>query len=230
MAQHHGVALIEEPVGGSSATATSRTGPLIRRALSYSTRWSTFDWNVLSQPHPRRVAIAYEDAWPAPGGWRLSQAETAAFDGVLLEPNVSDQHAYAKAATQLGMTLIPSVSALAPTATEMTADELDVGGGFIYLALGQQTGRIDVSLSDVALWHAKLKVLRPELPVFCAFGIRTAAQVVALRRLGCCDGVIIGSGALEALQRGTDHFEFWLASIMHAAEGPDTSFRPRRRT
>jgi tryptophan synthase alpha subunit len=61
----------------------------------------------------------------------------------------------------------------------------------------------------------QMRVSGCKIPVCAAFGISTPADVATVRRAGC-DGLIIGSAALEALERGPDFFAYWLDGIKTA--------------
>ena len=147
-----------------------------------------------------------------PDSWRTGAS------GLLLEPNVPDLAAYADVAATFGQPLIVTMDATTASLNDEERLSLRTGGGFVYSAMAPHTG---TTACHVAFEKAsEVRTVRPDLPICYAFGVRTAAQVGALRRNPSCDGVIIGTAALEQLQDGTASFERWLTRIVDAARQP----------
>jgi tryptophan synthase alpha subunit len=211
-----GVTFVEFPVIAEPVWS-GRTGPVIAEALG----------RAVAQPDERArrewlaeielgVAVVYESAWPSPGEWRIPDEGAA---GLLLEHDVEDLAAYAKIAADHGTCLIPAVSApdSARTGPALSGPErtaVALGEGFVYLAMGSRTGRLDARVPQVAAKAAAVTAERPELPVCCAFGLSTPEDV---RRMPPeCDGLIVGSEALRRLSHGQDEFRDWLAGMLAA--------------
>ncbi|MCK2215430.1 tryptophan synthase subunit alpha [Actinomadura sp. ATCC 31491] len=207
-----GVAFVEFPVI-AAPTWSPRTGPVIARALghllAHPDAAGRRDWLAAAGP---RVAVVYESAWPAPDQWRIP-AEGAA--GLLLEHSAPAPEAWAAAAAGHGAFLVPALRAGAPGLTPGERDVLGHGAGFVYLAMGARTGQWDAGPGQVAAKLAAVAAERPDLPVCCAFGLSSPAD---LERLPPgCDGAIVGSAALEHLERGLDRFTGWLHAMLAAA-------------
>lgn len=207
-----GVTFVEFPVI-SEPGWSDRTGSLIATALG----------DVLTRPDraARRawlsevgigVGIVYRSGWPAPGEWTMDGEETA---GLLLEHDVADIAAYARVADSRGTCLIPAVDATRAGLSHAERMALGVGGGFVYAAMGRRTGFLDAAGAQVAAAAAAVRSERPDLPVCCAFGLSTPEDVK--RVASECDGVVVGSAALESLSRGLDQFRGWLDGMLAAA-------------
>jgi tryptophan synthase alpha chain len=82
--------------------------------------------------------------------------------------------------------------------------------GFVYaVTMTGTTGKSVAKPAEVLDYLARVRAVAT-VPVCAGFGIRTRAQVEALR--GAVDGVIVGSALVEVLERGESP-QAWLASL-----------------
>jgi tryptophan synthase alpha subunit len=211
-----GVAFIEFPVLTETGWSR-RTGPKIAAALVHSAgalaTWSDAlaTWlSLAAWP----VGVVYPSAWPARKQWRAPAAAREAARGLLLESNVTDWHARADQAERWGAPLVPTVDGTRPKVSDMAAQRLARGAGFTYLSLGAQTGLRSESLTHLERVVAQARQHRPDLPVCCAFGIERPTHVEDVLTHSGADGVVIGTAALAALERGFNAFSDWLDGIL----------------
>ena len=82
--------------------------------------------------------------------------------------------------------------------------------------LARETGG---ELFDQQRIESALRLIRSltVLPVFCAFGISSAATVAFLRDLGTCDGAIVGTSLLVRLDEGIEPTRSFITSLQDAA-------------
>lgn len=94
--------------------------------------------------------------------------------------------------------------------------------GFVYLLVAPKTGGKIYSLDLIETVINKIKAQK-DIPVCCGCGIRTADQVKTIGSLKGCDGVIIGTAILEALNRSVEELDEYLKTILDASKGIRTS-------
>ena len=75
--------------------------------------------------------------------------------------------------------------------------------GFIYVvsAIGTTGAREELDVERLGTLLARVRAHAHGLPLLCGFGVSSGAQVAALREAGA-DGVIVGSAAIDAVNRG----------------------------
>ena len=75
--------------------------------------------------------------------------------------------------------------------------------GFVYVvsAIGTTGARDALDQDRLAGLLGRVRAHAGSLPLLCGFGVSRAEQVRALRAAGA-DGVIVGSAAIDALDRG----------------------------
>jgi tryptophan synthase alpha subunit len=213
----HDVDFIEFPAI-SDPQWSPRTGQLIARALRDAEPGSEaqrLEWLLRA---PVRVAIVYGSAWPSPAAWSAPFSLRTGVSGYLFETDPPDITDYALAAAEDGAVVIPAVDATAAGLSDADRRVINRGGGFESASLGPNTGTRAASLTDLQRKRAEVRSIRPDLPVCAAFGISAPADVEELRGSGGCDGVIIGTAAVAALEAGTSAFAGWLKGIMAAAK------------
>ncbi len=107
-----------------------------------------------------------------------------------------------------GLALIQMVTPV--TAPERLARVAAASQGFVYaVTMTGTTGRSAGAAADMADYLARVRAAAT-VPVCAGFGIRTRAQVEALR--GMVDGVVVGSALVEVLERG-ESAQQWLAAL-----------------
>jgi tryptophan synthase alpha chain len=87
--------------------------------------------------------------------------------------------------------------------------------GFIYVvsAIGTTGARERLDTERLRTLLARVRDRANGLPLLCGFGVSTGEQVAALREAGA-DGVIVGSAAIEAVNRGgAGELERFVASL-----------------
>ncbi|HEY2667348.1 MAG TPA: tryptophan synthase subunit alpha [Actinomycetota bacterium] len=210
-----GVDFVEFPIIAGPGWS-ARTGSAIAGCLSASLpgicSWSEAVEEWLSAI-PVGVGVVYASAWPEPDRWMADLRFRDHAAGLLLEPDVGDWNAYADEAVRQATPLVPTVDGCAECGREAVCDRLVRGSGFAYVSMGTRTGDRSADPRILNRQIAVINACRPELPVCCAFGIRGAADIAALRSLCPCDGVVVGTAAIEELQRGIEPFRRWLGSL-----------------
>lgn len=167
---------------------------------------------------PVRVGIVYRSAWPAAGDWRAGDEILSGCAGLLCEHDIRPFPEYAALARRRGLALVPPLRATAEHLTDEEADLLGSGDGFVYLALSAETGRAGTIDDRLGRRIDDIRRIRPDLPVYTAFGIRDGDDVAAIARQGA-DGFIVGSHALTVLGDGVPAFERWLLGMSRARSG-----------
>jgi tryptophan synthase alpha chain len=87
--------------------------------------------------------------------------------------------------------------------------------GFIYVvaAIGTTGARDELDVERLRTLLARVRANAGELPLLCGFGVSRGRQVAALREAGA-DGVIVGSAAIDAVNRGgAGELERFVASL-----------------
>ncbi|MFI0482836.1 tryptophan synthase subunit alpha [Actinomadura sp. 9N215] len=214
----HGVDFIEFPAMADPRWSP-RTGPMIARALGKAEPYAEAEAAEWLLRAPVRVAVVYESAWPSPerAAWTAPLPLRTGVSGYLFESDPPDLAPYARAAAEDGAVVIPAVDATAAGLSDSDRRLLTLGGGFVYAAMGPETGTRAASPADLRRKRAEIRAVRPDLPVCAAFGISRAADVEELRAGEACDGVVIGSAALARLDEGVPAFAGWLSEIVTAA-------------
>lgn len=139
----------------------------------------------------------------------VQQAADAGVCGFIVPDMPFDESAQFRAASDpLGLALVQLVT---PVSTpERLARVAAASQGFVYAVT--MTGTTGQKVATEAPSGAYLERVRAaaSVPVCAGFGIRSRAQIEALR--GQVDGVIIGSALVEVLERGESPRE-WLAAL-----------------
>jgi hypothetical protein len=222
LAQSMGVGFIEFPIVGAGRWSP-RTGTSIGQALTqHREELSRMSASMRSWLRSVRVGVGvvYDGVWIEPRRWCAPATFLRRSRALILEPNVNDWDAYAAQAEKWGKPLIPTVDARQPMSS---ADERRVRAtshGFIYMSLGAKTGERTCGLTEMRATVMSLRTFGTSLPVCAAFGIQAPADVAQVRAAGC-DGVIVGSAAIDALEHGVESFARWLDTILDACgKGP----------
>jgi tryptophan synthase alpha chain len=107
----------------------------------------------------------------------------------------------AAAASSNGMDLVQLVALT--SRDERIALAASASRGFIYVvaAIGTTGARDRLDVERLRGLLARVRAHAHGLPLLCGFGVSTREQVASLRAAGA-DGVIVGSAAIEAVNRG----------------------------
>ena len=119
----------------------------------------------------------------------------------------------AGAATAHGMDLVQLVALT--SRDERIALAAGASHGFIYVvsAIGTTGARDELDVERLRALLARVRGHAHGLPLLCGFGVSRAGQVAALREAGA-DGVIVGSAAIDAVNRGgAAELETFVASL-----------------
>ena len=169
---------------------------------------------------PVRVGVVYRSAWPSVDEWRAGDEILAGCAGLLCEHEARPFPEYAVRARRHGIALVPPLRVTAGPVTDEERDTLGSGDGFVYLALSSETGRAGTVDSGLGRRIDDIRGVRPDLPVYTAFGIRDPGDVAAVARQGA-DGFIVGSHALTVLRDGgTAAFGRWFSGMAAARSQP----------
>ncbi|WP_158633133.1 tryptophan synthase subunit alpha [Amycolatopsis sp. WAC 01376] len=169
---------------------------------------------------PVRVGVVYRSAWPSVDEWRAGDEILSGCAGLLCEHDIRPFPEHAVRARRRGIALVPPLRVSADPVTVEERDMLESGDGFVYLALSSETGRAGTVDSGLGRRIDDIRAVRPDLPVYTAFGIRAPGDVAAVARQGA-DGFIVGSHALTVLRdSGPSGFERWFAEMAAARSQP----------
>ncbi len=145
------------------------------------------------------VLMGYLNPFVRFGIDRLAQAASDAGVAGFIIPDLPSEESVGvrDALTATGVALVNMVTPV--TQEERTRDLARTTGGFLYaVTTTGVTGGAKTSSADPMTYLRSLKELG-DAPVCAGFGIRSKAQVDALR--GVCDGAIVGSALIEAIDR-----------------------------
>jgi tryptophan synthase alpha subunit len=87
--------------------------------------------------------------------------------------------------------------------------------GLVYLAIAHATGMKIYHKRTIQRVAAEIKQ-SADIPVCCAFGIRKPSDVAMLASIPQCDGVIVGTAALQAMTKGREHFRGYISELIEA--------------
>jgi tryptophan synthase alpha chain len=119
----------------------------------------------------------------------------------------------AEAATSNGMDLVQLVALT--SRDERIALAGGASRGFIYVvsAIGTTGARDELDVERLRSLLARVRSHAGGLPLLCGFGVSRGEHVAALREAGA-DGVIVGSAAIDAVNRGgAPELERFVASL-----------------
>lgn len=145
---------------------------------------------------------------------RLAQASVGAGVCGFIVPDLPlDESASLRSALDPhGLALVQMVTPVTPP--ERLARLCAASQGFVYaVTMTGTTGHNAATPAGVLEYLARVRAAA-RVPVCAGFGIRTRAQVEALR--GAVEGCVVGSALVEVLERG-EPAQQWLASLRHGA-------------
>jgi len=134
------------------------------------------------------------------------------FDGFIFDSPWFCSEDRIRLTQRFGVAFIPVISLNSPS--RQTWNALRGGSGFVYLMCSASTGGDLAKHDEISKVIATIKRRTP-LPVCCAFGIKTSSHIRIVRRAGA-DGVIVGTGLLQALQHGIRAWKSQLSKMKDA--------------
>jgi tryptophan synthase alpha chain len=171
-----------------------------------SLRWILEQLEALSSRRTPVLLMSYFNPLLAYGLPRLvAQAARAGVCGFIVPDLPYDESAeFGRVLDDNGLALVQMVTPVTPP--ERLAQVAGASQGFVYAVT--MTGTTGQSVGAAAGLAAYLERVRhaASVPVCAGFGIRTRAQVTALR--GKADGVVVGSALVEVLERGDSPQQF----------------------
>ena len=164
------------------------------------------------------LLMSYLNPLLAYGPGLAEEAARAGICGLIVPDLPFDEGAELAAALQgAGLALVQMVTPVTPAARLVRVAA--ASQGFVYaVTMTGTTGRSVATGGEVADYLRRVRAAAT-VPVCAGFGIRTRAQVEALR--GLADGVIVGSALIELLERGGSARE-WLAALRSPGRAPST--------
>ncbi len=173
-------------------------------------QWIFDELRAMARPRAPLLLMSYLNPLLSYGYDRLAAASVAAGVCGYIVPDLPlDESASLRAALDRhGLALVQMVTPVTPAAR--LARLCAASQGFVYaVTMTGTTGKSVANPADVLDYLARVRAAAT-VPVCAGFGIRTRAQVEALR--GAVDGVIVGSALVEVLERGESP-QAWLASL-----------------
>lgn len=173
-------------------------------------RWILAQLAGLPATRAPLLLMSYLNPLLAYGLPRLAQeAARARVCGFIVPDLPFDESAGMRAAlASEGLALIQMVTPV--TAPERLERIAAASEGFVYaVTMTGTTGRSAGAAGEMAGYLARVRAAA-KVPVCAGFGIRTRAQVEALR--GMVDGVVVGSALVEVLERG-ESAQQWLSAL-----------------
>ena len=187
-----------------------------REALNQgvSLQWILDELTAMRRPRAPLLLMSYLNPLLSYGYQRLAAASVAAGVCGFIVPDLPlDESAQLRAALDgHGLALVQMVTPVTPDAR--LARLCAASQGFVYAVTMTGTTGKSVTMPAETLAYLGRVRAAAQVPVCAGFGIRTRAQVEALR--GAVDGVIVGSALVEVLERGESP-QAWLNSLRSAA-------------
>jgi tryptophan synthase alpha chain len=180
-----------------------------------SLQWILDELKAMSLPRAPFLLMSYLNPLLSYGYEKLAAASMAAGVCGYIVPDLplDESESLRAALDRQGIALVQMVTPVTPPAR--LARLCAASQGFVYaVTMTGTTGRNVANPSDVLSYLARVRAAA-SVPVCAGFGIRTRAQVEALR--GAVDGVIVGSALVEVLERGESP-QAWLASLRPRAQ------------
>jgi tryptophan synthase alpha chain len=146
----------------------------------------------------------------------LDRLSAAGFDGVIV-PDVDLDLAPTIAAGCDRRTLSASFLVAPTTGPERLAPIVAACRGFVYLLARAGVTGVSSGLPDLAAQAARIRALRPDLPIAAGFGIATRAQVEAA--LADVDGAIVGSALVQAITAANDDGSAAIEALVRSLVG-----------
>jgi tryptophan synthase alpha chain len=214
--RRQGIAVFELALPSPHGWSPLASGPIIdahQRAWAAGMRPQ--EAAAIGAAYRPNLHILYRGTWDDLGLEALTMLRGAC-DGILPEWRGPSAETCQQEARNLGLA---GVEALAPALdpSELRG-RVERAQGMVYLTTAESTGGRLFDLPAIAAALGHIKGCR-DIPACCGFGVRTPEDVVRLGGLFGCDGVIVGTAALEALGAGLDRFERYIASLAQAARG-----------
>ena len=183
-----------------------------REALSQGVtlQWILDELTAMTRLRAPLLLMSYLSPLLSYGYERLAAASVAAGVCGYIVPDLPlDESELLRAALQPhGLALVQMVTPVTPAAR--LARLCAASQGFVYaVTMTGTTGKSVAKPAEVIEYLARVRAAAT-VPVCAGFGIRTRAQVEALR--GAVEGVIVGSALVEVLERGESP-QAWLASL-----------------
>jgi tryptophan synthase alpha chain len=201
-----GVPFTDPMADGVTIQRSSREA--LRQGVSL--QWIFDELRAMARPRAPLLLMSYLNPLLSYGYDRLAAASVAAGVCGYIVPDLPlDESASLRASLDRhGLALVQMVTPVTPAAR--LARLCAASQGFVYaVTMTGTTGKSVANPADVLDYLARVRAAAT-VPVCAGFGIRTRAQVEALR--GAVDGVIVGSALVEVLERGESP-QAWLASL-----------------
>lgn len=207
-----GVDFIEYPVISEKRFSTS-TGSLIAGILHRSDAYEAGSRPALRAWLDRistGVGVVYRGAWPDARRWSADRCLAERASAFVFEYDPVDREAYRSACRERGASLIQTIRCVARS-TDAPVPEPE--SAFTYMSLGDRTGSRAADAHQISERCARWRLAGAVSPIYGAFGLKTAEDVRDVVAAGC-DGVIVGSAALEQLSAGVAPFRSWLKTLV----------------
>jgi tryptophan synthase alpha chain len=201
-----GVPFTDPMADGVTIQRSSREA--LRQGVSL--QWILDELRAMARPRAPLLLMSYLNPLLSYGYDRLAIASVAAGVCGYIVPDLPlDESASLRAALDRhGLALVQMVTPVTPA--DRLARLCAASQGFVYaVTMTGTTGKSVANPAEVLAYLARVRAAAT-VPVCAGFGIRTRAQVEALR--GAVDGVIVGSALVEVLERGESP-QAWLASL-----------------
>lgn len=137
-------------------------------------------------------------------------------DSILIgwrEENLQRLH---QVASSYNILLMASVSV--DMSTEKMRHVIRFSDDLVYLAVAPGTGGCPYSLQRIKKAICTIRSQRDSV-ICCGYGIRTPEQAKSIGSLKGCDGIMIGTAALEALSHSLRRYGEYVKSITQACQG-----------
>lgn len=183
-------------------------GPVIQKTSQAAIRSGmNFDRTLdLAVKIPRsipRVMMTYANPLYVRGWARaFSEIQRAGFEGCILPDVPAEELSTCLPFRPSGFYLVPFVAPTTSRERLKTVSDLARDGAFIYVVSLRGITGVRAASAAVREISNQTRLLRrlTHAPIFIGFGIQTGADAARFGRI--CDGVIVGSAALQALDRG----------------------------
>ncbi len=205
-----GVPFTDPMADGMTIQRSSREA--LRQGVSL--QWILDELGAMPRPKAPLLLMSYLNPLHNYGYERLAAAAAAAGVCGFIVPDLPlDESVALRAALDPhGLALVQMVTPVTPA--ERLKRLCQASLGFVYAVTMTGTTGKSAAMPEGTLEYLRRVREAATVPVCAGFGIRTRAQVQALR--GAVDGVIVGSALVEVLERG-EPAQAWLSSLRTAS-------------
>ena len=136
-------------------------------------------------------------------------------DGILIGLNKKETKRYYEDFMSQNIEVVQEISL--KLKKEEIRERVKLAQGFVYLTIAERTGGSRYLLRKIERMINAVKEIREDILICCGFGIKDPQDITEVGSLEGCDGIIIGTAALDSLSGGLTQFNSYINAVGDAA-------------